>query len=106
MFCDSEFWHGYDWASRKNDIKSKREFWIPKIEKNIERDIHVNDALVSDGWVVIRFWGNDILKCTDECVADVIRVVGENYDIRIGRVFRLQEMDCGEDRKRKHMGAG
>ena len=22
VFCDSEFWHGYDWEVRKNDIKS------------------------------------------------------------------------------------
>lgn len=26
VFCDSEFWHGYNWEVRKNDIKSNREF--------------------------------------------------------------------------------
>lgn len=36
VFCDSEFWHGYDWEHRKNDIKTRREFWIPKIERNRE----------------------------------------------------------------------
>ena len=39
VFCDSEFWHGYDWENRKNDIKTRREFWIPKIERNIQREI-------------------------------------------------------------------
>ena len=29
VFCDSEFWHGYDWEHRKDDIKSRRDFWIP-----------------------------------------------------------------------------
>ena len=38
VFCDSEFWHGYDWDNRKNDIKSHQEFWIPKIERTIKRD--------------------------------------------------------------------
>ena len=36
VFCDSEFFHGYDWEHRKNDIKTRREFWIPKIERNIK----------------------------------------------------------------------
>ena len=26
VFCDSEFWHGYDWENRKKDFKSHREF--------------------------------------------------------------------------------
>jgi len=25
IFCDSEFWHGFSWEERKNDIKSRRE---------------------------------------------------------------------------------
>ena len=24
VFCDSEFWHGYDWEHRCNDFKSKK----------------------------------------------------------------------------------
>ena len=28
VFCDSEFWHGYDWENRKNDIKSNRLDYI------------------------------------------------------------------------------
>ena len=35
VFCDSEFWHGYDWEHKQHEIKSNRDFWIPKIEKNI-----------------------------------------------------------------------
>lgn len=27
VFCDSEFWHGYDWENRKADIKSNQDFW-------------------------------------------------------------------------------
>ena len=38
VFCDSEFWHGYNWEERKKDFKSHQEFWIPKIERNMELD--------------------------------------------------------------------
>ena len=71
IFCDSEFWHGYNWEERKNDFKSHQEFWIPKIERNIERDKEVNMQLESEGWIVLRFWGNEIKKNTAQC-ADII----------------------------------
>ena len=62
VFCDSEFWHGYDWENRKSDFKSNRDFWIPKIERNMKRDKEVNEKLNSEGWYVIRFWGKEIKK--------------------------------------------
>ena len=74
VFCDSEFWHGYNWEERKNDFKSHQEFWIPKIERNIERDREVTEKLESEGWTVLRFWGNEIKKNTTHC-ADIIEKV-------------------------------
>ena len=75
VFCDSEFWHGYDWVYKKNEIKSKREFWIPKIERNIQRDIEVTNKLQAEGWVVLRFWGNDIKKNLTECADKIERTI-------------------------------
>ena len=71
VFCDSEFWHGYNLEERKKDFKSHQEFWIPKIERNMERDAEVTAFLESEGWTVIRFWGNEIKKNTAQC-ADII----------------------------------
>ena len=62
VFCDSEFWHGYNWEERKKDFKSRQDFWIPKIERNMERDREVTRRLEAEGWTVLRFWGNDIKK--------------------------------------------
>ena len=71
VFCDSEFWHGYNWEERKKDFKSHQEFWIPKIERNMERDAEVTARLESEGWTVFRFWGNEIKNNTAHC-ADII----------------------------------
>ena len=71
VFCDSEFFHGYDWENKKHEIKSHQEFWIPKIERNIQRDIEVNEKLKSEGWTVLRFWGKEIKKDVKSC-ADII----------------------------------
>ena len=75
VFCDSEFWHGYDWEHKKEAIKSNRDFWIPKIEKNIQRDIEVTQALTDDGWIVLRFWGNQIKKQLSECADKIEKAV-------------------------------
>ena len=77
IFCDSEFWHGYNWEERKKDFKSHQEFWIPKIERNIQRDIEVTQKLESEGWTVIRFWGNEIKKETEKCVEIIEKAVNQ-----------------------------
>ena len=77
VFCDSEFWHGHDWENRKKDFKSNQEFWIPKIERNIQRDIEVNEKLQNEGWTVLRFWGKEIKKDVSGC-ADIIQKVWED----------------------------
>lgn len=74
VFVDGEFWHGYDWEHRKEALKSNREFWIAKIERNMERDREVDAALEAEGWTVIHVWGNEIKKDV-EGVADRIELV-------------------------------
>lgn len=71
VFCDSEFWHGFNWETRKNDFKSNQEFWIPKIERNMQRDKEVTEMLEQSRWVVLRFWGKQIKKEVSKC-ADII----------------------------------
>jgi len=71
VFCDSEFWHGKDWETKKYEIKSNQEFWYNKIERNIQRDKEVNLQLKNQGWTVLRFWGKEILKNTQSCVEKI-----------------------------------
>ena len=78
VFCDSDYWHGYDWENRKKDFKSNQEFWIPKIERNIQRDLEVTEHLQSEGWTVLRFWGKDVKKHLEECVHTIMEAIGKN----------------------------
>lgn len=77
VFCDSEFWHGYDWENRKHDFKSHQEFWIPKIERNMARDREVNEHLAAEGWTVLRFFGREIKKDVDKCVRIIAEIIAK-----------------------------
>lgn len=75
VFCDSDFWHGYDWDNRKSRIKSNQEYWIPKIERNMKRDKEVTAVLVEQGWIVLRFWEHSIRTNLESCLDDIEEAV-------------------------------
>ena len=56
IFIDGEYWHGRNWEERKPKIKTNREFWVAKFERNIQRDKEVNAELKRLGYKVFRFW--------------------------------------------------
>lgn len=76
IFVDGEFFHGYNWEERKEKIKSNREYWIPKIERNIERDKKVNSYLIENGWRVIRFWSFFVKKNLQDCIHIIKNEIG------------------------------
>lgn len=76
IFCDSEFWHGYQWEAKKYDIKSNKDFWINKIEGNIKRDKTVTNILASQGWKVVRLWGRDIKSDLRKCINIIEEAIG------------------------------
>ena len=80
IFCDGEFFHGKDWEILKPRLAKSNngEYWQKKIERNIQRDDEVNKELLFLGWTVIRFWGKDILKKTDECIRVIEETIFEN----------------------------
>lgn len=68
IFIDGEFWHGFNWQEKKTKIKSNKEYWIKKIERNIERDKKNNQLLTNQNWVVLRFWEHEIKKDLNKCI--------------------------------------
>jgi DNA (cytosine-5)-methyltransferase 1 len=104
IFCDGEFWHGKDWDIRKLDHKSHQEFWIPKIERNMQRDCEVNEHLIKEGWTVLRFWETDIKKHPDECINKVLRVMKKKDKETADRIA-LTQMCNGSNVKMQFFGS-
>jgi len=76
VFCDGDFWHGHNWAIRglpslAVELEKYSQFWRDKICGNIIRDKKNTDKLLSDGWIVIRFWESDI-KANPQLCADTV----------------------------------
>lgn len=80
VFCDSEFWHGKNWEEKKHEHKSNIDFWHRKIERNIARDKEVNAFLKENNWTVIRFWGKEIKKNPEICLAKIEAIIEQKQN--------------------------
>ncbi|SDB64231.1 T/G mismatch-specific endonuclease [Flavobacteriaceae bacterium MAR_2010_188] len=80
IFIDGEYWHGHNWEERKPKIKTNKDFWIPKIERNMQKDREVNRVLEELGFTVFRFWEGEIKNNLERCINDVLEflIIGKN----------------------------
>ncbi len=72
VFCDGDFWHGYNWVLRgygslEDELKRYSKSWAEKIQKNIYRDEQVNKRLTEMGWSVLRIRESEIKKDVEGC---------------------------------------
>lgn len=77
IFCDSEFWHGYNFEEAKKNIHIHESYWIPKIERNIERDKEVNEELTRQGYRILRYWGFEINREFDRVISEIEKAIEE-----------------------------
>ena len=57
VFVDGCFWHGC--PEHQVIPRSNRDYWVPKLRRNVERDREVDEALTGAGWQVIRIWEHE-----------------------------------------------
>lgn len=57
VFIDGCFWHGC--PQHATSPKRNSDYWLPKLERNKERDEAATRRLQEAGWTVLRFWEHD-----------------------------------------------
>ncbi|WP_353809615.1 very short patch repair endonuclease [Agromyces sp. SYSU T00194] len=57
VYLDGCFWHGC--PVHATSPKRNASYWVPKLQRNRERDSQVNGALRAAGWTVLRFWEHE-----------------------------------------------
>jgi len=67
VFVDGCFWHGC--PDHQHIPKRNREYWVPKLLANVERDRRVDAALACAGWVAERIWEHE----ENDCAADRVQ---------------------------------
>lgn len=92
IFCDSEFFHGKDWDILKVKLEKGKnaDYWISKIQRNIERDEEKDKMLLFSGWTVLHFWGKDILNDIDACIRVIEELV---FDKKMAEVELYDEYE-------------
>ena len=61
IFINGCFWHRHG-CSRSTLPKTNQEYWIPKIQRNVDRDQQNIEALEKAGWQVIVIWECELKK--------------------------------------------
>lgn len=82
VFCDSSFWHGRNWSKLKKKLRT--EYWYNHIKRNKERDEKLTAALRERGYVVLRFWDDQIEKEIEKCVTKVKEAVQRHSGNLVG----------------------
>jgi DNA mismatch endonuclease (patch repair protein) len=72
VFIDGCLWHKCPVCFQEPE--TRKEFWMKKIQSNVDRDIRNNQNLTADGWIVIRIWEHEIRKEPDR-VLEKMRIL-------------------------------
>jgi DNA mismatch endonuclease, patch repair protein len=85
VFVDGDLWHGNPDEVRRRGrdclaelFPTRSEWWVAKIQRNVQRDREVTTALRADGWTVVRLWESDILADPELAAARVLAAAGRS----------------------------
>jgi DNA mismatch endonuclease, patch repair protein len=73
VFCDGDFWHGRHLQQRLGKLARghNSQYWIAKIQANVERDRRNMRTLRATGWRVLRLWESDISRAPAAIAATI-----------------------------------
>lgn len=73
IFIDGCFWHKCPICFQEPE--TRKEFWLKKIQSNVDRDKKVNTQLKEGGWKIIRIWEHEIRIEPEKCVKKIIGIL-------------------------------
>jgi DNA mismatch endonuclease (patch repair protein) len=56
IFINGCFWHGHNGCKYFKTPKTRTEWWLNKINTNINNDIKATKSLIDLGWKIITIW--------------------------------------------------
>ena len=71
VFVDGCFWHGC--PEHGTLPKTNSDYWVPKLERNVERDRETDGLLRAAGWVSIRVWEHEDPQVASRRIVRTVR---------------------------------
>lgn len=75
IFVHGCFWHAHEGCKYCRGTKSNPEYWIPKIQRNVERDKQVVNKLMSAGWKVDVVWECELRKNAEKRLDQLVHSI-------------------------------
>jgi DNA mismatch endonuclease (patch repair protein) len=76
IFVHGCFWHQHKGCIDGRLPKSREEYWLPKLLRNVERDRRNIGKLRRSGWRVIKVWECDVLRDSEGAIRKISRFLG------------------------------
>jgi len=82
VFVDGDFWHARILREKGPDAlearlrTQNRDYWWKKLNRRVQRDDEVTEALEEEGWAVLRLWESDVkadLSAATNLVEELVR---------------------------------
>ncbi|MCX2452625.1 DNA mismatch endonuclease Vsr [Pedobacter sp. PLR] len=64
IFVNGCFWHGHEHCRYYVIPKTRTEWWLDKINRNVAKDKIVREEILALGWNVINIWECQLKKAT------------------------------------------
>ena len=75
VFLDGCFWHRCPLHGVRPSVN--QQYWLPKLQRNVDRDSRVNKSLAAAGWTVVRVWEHEPPSQAAERIAEFISATGQ-----------------------------
>jgi DNA mismatch endonuclease, patch repair protein len=73
LFIDGCFWHKCPIDFQEPE--TRKDFWMKKINSNVERDERINRELSDTGWTIIRIWEHEMRKEPEKVVQRIVEIL-------------------------------
>ncbi len=103
MFVHGCFWHGHEACRYATVPKTRRDFWVAKVEANQARDARAEEALRKNGWRVVVVWECETRRPDElrhRLVAQLLRR-NPKYNLPVSGSLGQREPTGANHRKRK-----
>lgn len=76
IFVNGCFWHKHDCRRGQSVPKTRTEYWVSKIQKNVERDTKAYASLSELGWKILVIW-----ECQTRDNSKLVTLLKQHFNI-------------------------